>query len=456
MYEDGYIQLKDRSKDIIISGGENISSIEVENALAKHPAVLFAAVVAKPDEKWGETPCAFIELRAGQDEHHGGGDHRPLPRTSGRLQAAAPCGVRRTAQDLDRQDPEIPPAGHGERPRMTGQHSGRFALAFIFLTMLIDTIGLGIIIPVSPGIIAQLTHQNLSGAARWGGWLFFVFAAMQFLCAPVIGNLSDRFGRRPVLILSLTMLSLDYAITGLAPTIGWLFLGRALSGMAGACYPTVNAYIADISPPEKRAANFGLTGAAFGLGFILGPAMGGLLGEYFGLRAPFFAASGLALANALFGLVVLKESLPVSRRRAFEWWRANPLGSLMALRRYPALTMLFAVLVMVQLAHDALPSTWTYYTMLKFGWGPADVAWSLVAVGFLMALSFGLLPRLAGAAHRRDARRVPGPVLRRPCLCRLRFRADPAGPLCLDDYFRFGRCRQAGAHRDHLPSGAGQ
>jgi DHA1 family tetracycline resistance protein-like MFS transporter len=277
---------------------------------------------------------------------------------------------------------------------MTPPQAGRFALAFIFLTMLIDTIGLGIIIPVSPGIIAQLTHQNLSGAARWGGWLFFVFAAMQFLCAPVIGNLSDRFGRRPVLILSLATLSLDYAITGLAPTIGWLFLGRALSGMAGACYPTVNAYIADISPPEKRAANFGLTGAAFGLGFILGPAMGGLLGEHFGLRAPFYAASGLALANALFGLMVLKESLPKERRRPFEWWRANPLGSLMALRRYPALTMLFAVLVMVQLAHDALPSTWTYYTMLKFSWGPGDVAWSLVAVGFLMALSFGLLPRL--------------------------------------------------------------
>ena len=167
------------------------------------------------------------------------------------------------------------------------QH-GRFALAFIFLTMLLDTMGLGIIIPVSPGIIAELTHQNLSGAARWGSWLFFVFAAMQFLCAPLIGNLSDRFGRRPVLILSLVMLAIDYAITGLAPTIGWLFIGRSLSGMAGATYPTVNAYIADVSPPEKRAANFGLVGAAFGLGFILGPALGGFVGQYFGLRSPFF------------------------------------------------------------------------------------------------------------------------------------------------------------------------
>jgi DHA1 family tetracycline resistance protein-like MFS transporter len=170
---------------------------------------------------------------------------------------------------------------------MSGTTS-RFALIFIFLTMLIDTIGLGIIIPVSPGLISQLTHQNLSGAARWGGWLFFSYALMQFLCAPLIGSLSDRFGRRPVLILSLAMLGVDYLITGLSPTIAWLFIGRTLSGMAGASYPTANAYIADISPPEKRAANFGLVGAAFGLGFVLGPALGGFVGEHFGLRAPFF------------------------------------------------------------------------------------------------------------------------------------------------------------------------
>jgi MFS transporter, DHA1 family, tetracycline resistance protein len=277
---------------------------------------------------------------------------------------------------------------------MATQQGGRFALAFIFLTMLIDTMGLGLIIPVSPGIIRELTHESLSGAARWGGWLAFVYALMQFLCAPLIGNLSDRFGRRPVLILSLLMLGVDYAITGLAPTIGWLFIGRILSGAAGASYSTVNAYIADVSPPEKRAANFGLTGAAFGMGFILGPALGGLVGEYFGLRAPFFIAAGLAVANSLFGLLVLKESLPVERRRKFEIWRANPLGTLIALKRYPALIMLFVVLAFIQVAHQSLPSTWTYYTMLKFGWGPAGVAWSLVAVGLLTALSFGFLPRL--------------------------------------------------------------
>lgn len=272
--------------------------------------------------------------------------------------------------------------------------TSRAALTFIFLTMLIDTIGLGIIIPVSPGLIAQLTHQDLSGAARWGGWLFFSYAAMQFLCAPLIGNLSDRFGRRPVLILSLAMLGVDYLITGFAPTIAWLFIGRVLSGMAGAAYPTANAYIADISPPEKRAANFGLVGAAFGVGFILGPALGGFVGEHLGLRAPFYVAAGLSFANAVFGLVVLKESLPRERRRTFEFWRANPLGSLKALSRFPHLAMLLAVLVLVQFAHDSLPSTWSYYTMLKFGWGPGDVAWSLVAVGALTAFSFAVLPRL--------------------------------------------------------------
>jgi DHA1 family tetracycline resistance protein-like MFS transporter len=272
--------------------------------------------------------------------------------------------------------------------------SSRLALAFIFFTMLIDTIGLGIIIPVSPGLIAELTHQNLSGAARWGGWLFFSYAAMQFLFAPLIGNLSDRFGRRPVLISSLAMLGVDYLITGFAPTIALLFVGRILSGIAGAAYPTANAYIADISPPEKRAANFGLVGAAFGVGFVLGPALGGFVGEHFGLRAPFFVAAGLSFANALFGLLVLHESLPPERRRTFEIWRANPLGSLKALARFPHLAMLLSVLVLVQFAHDSLPSTWTYYTMLKFGWGPGDVAWSLVAIGALSAVSYAVLPRL--------------------------------------------------------------
>jgi DHA1 family tetracycline resistance protein-like MFS transporter len=272
--------------------------------------------------------------------------------------------------------------------------ASRYALAFIFITMLVDTIGLGIIIPVTPAIIRQLTGEQLSGAAGWGGWLMFVYALMQFLCAPAIGNLSDRFGRRPVLILSLLALAVDYAITGLASSIAFLFFARFLSGAAGAAYPTVNAYIADVSPPEKRAANFGLTGAAFGIGFILGPGLGGFIGDHWGARAPFFAAAAIALANALFGLLVLKESLPPERRRKFEMWRANPLGALKALRRYPMMFGLLGVSVLAQLAHDALPATWTYYTMLKFNWGPGDVAISLMIVGALTTVSFGVLPRL--------------------------------------------------------------
>jgi len=273
-------------------------------------------------------------------------------------------------------------------------NASRYALAFIFITMLVDTIGLGIVIPVTPQLIKELTGQELSGAAGWGGWLMFVFAGMQFLCAPLIGNLSDRFGRRPVLIASLAMLAIDYAITGLAPTIAWLFIGRFLSGAAGAAYPTANAYIADVSPPEKRAANFGLTGAAFGVGFVLGPALGGFIGGHWGARAPFFVAAAVALANALFGLIVMKESLPASRRRAFDWSRANPIGTLKALNRFPMIFGLLGVTILARLAHDANPATWTYYTMLKFGWTSEQVGYSLMAVGVLTAVSFGFLPRL--------------------------------------------------------------
>ncbi|HTP77792.1 MAG TPA: TCR/Tet family MFS transporter [Rhizomicrobium sp.] len=272
--------------------------------------------------------------------------------------------------------------------------ASNYALAFIFVTMLVDTIGLGIIIPVTPKIIAQLTGEGLSDAARWGGWLMFVFALMQFVFAPLLGNLSDRFGRRPVLICSLLALSVDYMITGLAPTIAWLFIGRTLSGIAGATYPTANAYIADVSPPEKRAANFGLTGAAFGVGFVIGPAIGGVVGELFGPRMPFFVSAAVTLGNALFGLLVLKESLPVQRRRPFEFWRANPAGSLLALRRYPMVFGLIGVMVLARLAHDANPATWTYYTMLKFHWTSAQVGYSLMAVGVLTAFSFGVLPRV--------------------------------------------------------------
>jgi DHA1 family tetracycline resistance protein-like MFS transporter len=271
--------------------------------------------------------------------------------------------------------------------------TSRYALIFIFVTIFIDTVGLGIIIPVTPKIIEQLTHEGLSEAARYGGWLMFVFSAMQFLCAPLIGNLSDRYGRRPVLILSLLAIGVDYAITGLAPTIAWLFVGRFLSGIAGASYSTANAYIADVTPPEKRAQNFGLVGAAFGLGFIAGPALGGIVGEY-GARLPFFVSAGLAFLNALYGFLVLRESLPKTQRRKFELWRANPVGALEALSRYPAIFGLCGVTVLMRLAHDANPSIYSYYTILKFHWTPAQLGYSLMALGAMTTLVFGLLTRL--------------------------------------------------------------
>jgi MFS transporter, DHA1 family, tetracycline resistance protein len=276
---------------------------------------------------------------------------------------------------------------------MSETRAKRHALAFIFITMLVDTIGLGIIIPVTPNLIAQLTGQGMSEAARWGGWLFFVFALMQFFSAPAIGNLSDRFGRRPVLIASLAMLGVDYLITALAPTIAWLFVGRFLSGIAGAAYPTANAYIADVSPPEERAANFGLIGAAFGIGFVIGPAIGGVLGQ-FGARLPFYVAAGIAFCNALYGLLVLKESLPPERRRRFELWRANPIGALIAMRRFPTMLGFFGVVVLMRLAHDANPVIWTYYTMLKFGWSAAEVGYSLMVVGAMLALVSSVLTRI--------------------------------------------------------------
>jgi DHA1 family tetracycline resistance protein-like MFS transporter len=273
------------------------------------------------------------------------------------------------------------------------QPPNRHALAFIFITMLVDTIGLGIIIPVTPKLITELTGQGMSEAARWGGWLFFVYALMQFLCAPAIGNLSDRFGRRPVLIASLGMLGVDYLITAMAPTILWLFIARFLSGIAGAAYPIANAYIADVSPPEKRAANFGLVGAAFGIGFVIGPAIGGLLGQ-FGPRVPFYVSAGIAFCNALYGAIVLKESLPLESRRKFEWWRANPLGALLAMRRFPAMLGLFSVFVLMHLGHDANPVIWTYYTMLKFNWSPAQVGYSLMVVGAMLTLVFSVATRI--------------------------------------------------------------
>ncbi|WP_303309790.1 TCR/Tet family MFS transporter [Hymenobacter sp. BT730] len=266
------------------------------------------------------------------------------------------------------------------------------ALGFIFITILVDVIGLGIIIPVMPRLIEQLTGGGLSEASQYGGWLTFSYAIMQFLCSPVLGGLSDRFGRRPVLLFSLLGLGIDYIFLALAPTIGWLFVGRLIAGIAGASFTTATAYIADISTPEKRAQNFGMVGAAFGLGFIIGPTLGGIF-SHWGPRVPFMVAAGLSLLNFIYGYFVLPESLSMKHRRRFNWRRANPVGSLLQLRRYPVVAGLIVSLVLVYIASHAVQSTWTYYTMLKFSWTEDWVGYSLGFVGLLTAIVQGGLIR---------------------------------------------------------------
>ncbi|MEY4478651.1 MAG: hypothetical protein RL276_956 [Bacteroidota bacterium] len=268
------------------------------------------------------------------------------------------------------------------------------AVGFIFVTLLLDIVGLGIIIPVIPQLIQELTGADVSEASRYGGWLLFAYAFFQFLFAPLVGALSDRYGRRPVLLLSLLGFGLDYLVLAFAPTLAWLFVARVVSGIFGASFTTGFAYIADVSPPEKRAQNFGLVGAAFGLGFIIGPVTGGILGEL-GPRVPFLVAAGLTLLNMAYGYFVLPESLPADRRRPFEWKRANPLGTLLALRRYPQVVGLISSLVFVYIASHAVQGTWAYFTIEKFNWSPKDIGLSLGAVGILSAFVQGFLIRKA-------------------------------------------------------------
>jgi DHA1 family tetracycline resistance protein-like MFS transporter len=261
----------------------------------------------------------------------------------------------------------------------------RTSIVFIFITRLIDSIGFGIVMPVLPQLLLELGAPDLATAARTAGVLLVIYALLQFLCGPLIGNLSDRFGRRPVILFSLLAFGLDYLLMGIAPTIGWLFLGRAIAGIAGAVYVPANAFVADITPPQERAKAFGTVSAAFGIGFILGPAIGGLLGE-FGPRAPFFAAAGLAGVNVVFGLLVLPESLPPSRRRLFSWKRANPLGAVMALRHYPTVLGLALVTLLTLVGTNVYPSSWAFFTAMRFDWSPAMIGLSLAVTGVGMAV----------------------------------------------------------------------
>lgn len=267
------------------------------------------------------------------------------------------------------------------------------ALAFIFITVLIDAIGFGVVIPVFPQLIVKLTGRDLANAAEVSGWIAFLYASVQFLMGPVIGGLSDRFGRRPVLLASMAAFSLDYVVMAFAPTLWWLVAARVVAGITGATFPTAYAYIADVTPPEKRGANFGVIGMAFGFGFIIGPALGGFVAQ-FGTEVPFLVSAGLAMANFLYGLLVLPESLPPEKRRAFEWRRAYPVGALMRLKSaHPVVLMLAATVFVWTLSYQSLYSIWSYHGQLRYGWTPEQVGWSLAAVGVTGAIVQGFLGR---------------------------------------------------------------
>lgn len=274
---------------------------------------------------------------------------------------------------------------------MGDKHKG--ALTFVFITLLIDFTGIGIIIPIIPRLIEELIHGNISDASQYGGWLTFAYAFMQFIFAPVLGGLSDKYGRRPVLLASLFGMGVDYLFLAFAPTIFWLFIGRILSGITGASMTAAMAYIADVSPPDKRAQNFGLLGMAFGIGFIAGPAIAAVSSSL-GTRAPFYIAAGLSLINWLYGYFVLPESLAKENRRAFSWSRANPVGSLRHLSRYSKIYSLLGAYVLVYIAAHAMQSTWTYFTMFRFSWTEAQVGYSLSFVGLLLAIVQGGLIRI--------------------------------------------------------------
>ena len=267
------------------------------------------------------------------------------------------------------------------------------AISFIFITLLIDVTGIGLIIPVVPGLIKELIHGSVSDSSRYSGWLTFAYAVMQFIFAPLLGNLSDRYGRRPIILISLFGLGIDYIFLALAPSIGWLFLGRIIAGLGGASITTATAYIADISTPQNRAQNFGMVGAAFGVGFILGPVLGGLLGEW-GLRVPFMVAALLSFLNFAYGYFVLPESLSVENRRKFEWKRANPLSSIKQLKKYPAVSGLVISYFLIYLAANSVQSTWSFFTIQQFSWNPRMIGISLGLVGLLVGIVQGGLIRL--------------------------------------------------------------
>jgi MFS transporter, DHA1 family, tetracycline resistance protein len=276
---------------------------------------------------------------------------------------------------------------------MKEKKHGNKALLFIFITLFIDVMGIGIIIPVLPKLIMSMGNYTVEEAGVIGGWMATVYALMQFIFSPLLGALSDRFGRRVVLLLSLFGFGVDYLFLGFAGTISLLFVGRFIAGITGASFTVAGAYIADISPPEKRAQNFGIIGAAFGLGFIAGPAVGGAIAG-FGDRVPFFVAAGLALLNWLYGLLILPESLKPENRRKFEWRRANPVGALLQLMKHPMVVRIAVVFFLLNLAGQSLPTTWSFYTIHRYHWTETGIGFSLAFVGICIAIVQGGLTRI--------------------------------------------------------------
>lgn len=280
---------------------------------------------------------------------------------------------------------------------------GEGAVVFVCAAMLIDTISFGLLIPVLPQLLVELTGQTVSQSAQTAGWLTVLFSGLVFLCGPLIGNLSDAYGRRPVLLASMAMFAVNYALMGAAHSLIFLFIGRALTGISGATYGPCNAYVADITPPERRAQRFALIGAAFGAGFVLGPALGALVGQ-FGARVPFYVAAAMAGVNFLFGWFVLPESLPKERRRPFDIRRANPLGTLMALRKRGDVIAIVCCIFLWNFAFQVYPTTWSFFTMLQLNWGVAAIGFSLAYSGILMVLiQGGLTGRIVRAIGERRA-----------------------------------------------------
>ena len=262
----------------------------------------------------------------------------------------------------------------------------RLPIIFIVITLMIDAMGIGIIVPVMPDLLSDISKSDLASAAVWGGILATVFAVMQFVCGPLLGNLSDRYGRRPILLISLAVMAVDYLVMAIAGSIWILLIARIVGGITAATSATANAFIADISKPEEKSANFGLVGAAFGIGFVIGPMIGGLLGDQFGPRAPFYAAAGVAALNLILGFFVLPETVTDKIRRPFKWAKADPFAAFRDISSFPGLSRLLVFSFLLEFAFIVYPAIWPYFTKERFGWSPGMVGLSLGAYGISMAL----------------------------------------------------------------------